>query len=130
MRSFLITLTILTAANVIGAYVSANYFLDSPVPFSYWLSLSFIAVLTYIVHKQLIAANEKRAQLFVAYFMGALTVKLFLSVILLIAIGLVVREELAFTAVGYMIAYVLFTIAEIKDLLPRMKNPESSERTA
>lgn len=130
MRSFLITLMILTAANVLGAFVSANYFLDTGVPFSYWLSLSFIAVLTYIVHKQLIAANEKRAQLFVAYFMGALTVKLFLSVILLIVIGLVVREELAFTAVGYMIAYVLFTTAEIKDLLPRMKNPESSEGTA
>ncbi|MFN2422486.1 MAG: hypothetical protein ABR572_01805 [Cryomorphaceae bacterium] len=129
MRSFLIKLLILTAANVLGAYVSANYFLDAQVPFSYWLSLAFIAVLTYIVHKQLIAANEKRAQLFVAYFMGALTVKLFLSVILLIVIGLVAREELAFAAVGYMIAYVLFTVAEIRDLLPRMKNPMKSDET-
>lgn len=114
-----------TAANALGAYVSANYFLGTQVPFSYWLSLAFIAALTFIVHKQLIAANEKRAQLFVAYFMGALTVKLFLSVILLITVGLTVRDELAFTAVGYMIAYVLFTVVEIKDLLPRMKNPGS-----
>lgn len=126
MRPFLNILLVLTAANALGAFVSAQYALESQVPFSYWLSLAFIAALTFIVHKQLIAANEKRAQLFVTYFMGALTVKLFLSVILLITVGLIARDELAFTAVGYLIAYLLFTVAEIRDLLPRMKNPGDS----
>ncbi len=122
MKKFALTLVLILALNAAGAIAAAALSDRGEVPFSYWISLIFIAALTYIVHRQLIAANEKRAQLFVTYFMGALTVKLFLSVILLVAIGLTAKEELAFTAVGYMIAYALFTAAEVKDLLPRMKN--------
>lgn len=122
MKKFALTLLLILALNAAGAIAAAALSDRGEVPFSYWISLIFIAALTYIVHRQLIAANEKRAQLFVTYFMGALTVKLFLSVILLVAIGLTAKEELAFTAVGYMIAYALFTAAEVKDLLPRMKN--------
>lgn len=118
------TLVLLIILNAAGAFGASLLLERGEVPFSYWLSLIFIASLTYIVHRQLVAANKKRAQLFVTYFMGALTVKLFLSVILLIAIGLTAKNELAFTAVGYMIAYALFTAAEVRDLLPRMKNQE------
>lgn len=122
MKKFSVTLALIFALNAAGAFAAAKLAERGDVPFSYWLSLIFIAALTYIVHRQLIAANEKRAQLFVTYFMGALTVKLFLSVILLVVVGLTAKDELAFTAVGYMIAYAVFTAAEVKDLLPRMKN--------
>jgi len=113
---------VITALNVAGALLVSRFLLQDDVPVAYWFSLAFIAVLTIVIHKILIKANDKRPQLFVSYFMGALTIKLFFSAILLVAVGLIAKEQLTFTAIAYLIAYVLYTVAEISDLLPRMRN--------
>lgn len=113
---------VITALNVAGALLVSRFLFQDDVPVAYWFSLAFIAVLTIVIHKILIKANDKRPQLFVSYFMGALTIKLFFSAILLVAVGLIAKEQLTFTAIAYLIAYVLYTVAEISDLLPRMQN--------
>jgi hypothetical protein len=122
MGKFIGMFLLVTVVNVAGAILSSRAILDQDVPVSYWITLSFIAVLTLIVHRILIGANNKRPQLFVTYFMGALTVKLFFSAMVLVAVGLIAKDQLAFTAVAYLIAYVLYTTIEIADLLPRMRN--------
>jgi hypothetical protein len=67
-------------------------------------------------------ANNKRPQIFVASFMGSLTAKLFLSGIILVMVGVLDKDNLKFTAIGYLIGYMLFLIAEIKNLLPLIRS--------
>ncbi len=122
MTTFIRDFSIITILNLAGAILGARFLYKNDVPASYWIAFGFIALLTLAIHTILIKANEKRAQLFVNAFMAALTAKLLFSCIILLAVGLLVREQLVFTAVAYLIAYFTFTVAEIKDLLPRMKN--------
>lgn len=122
MGKFLRSFLLITALNVAGAWAVAQYLMDITVPIAYWFSLAFIALLTLVIHRLLLKANDKRPQLFVSFFMGALTVKLFFSAIVLLAVGLIAKDQLTFTALAYLVAYVLYTAAEIADLLPRMRN--------
>lgn len=122
MGKFLRYFLLITLLNVAGAWAVSHYLLHAAVPVAYWFSLAFIAILTLAIHRILIRANDKRPQLFVSFFMGALTIKLFFSAIILVAIGLIAQEQLTFTALAYLVAYMLYTAAEIADLLPRMRN--------
>ncbi len=122
MPSFQKSFAIIALLNALGAYAAAHWALGVAVPNTYWIALLFITALSWIIHRILLKADQKRPQVFVNYFMASLTVKLLLSGILLIAVGLLAREELVFTAIGYLLAYFMLTAAEIADLLPRMKN--------
>jgi hypothetical protein len=122
MKGYFKDFLIITLLCAIGAVLSAYYFLSGPAPISFWISFAFIAIASFAIHRILSEASEKRPQIFVAYFMGALTGKLFLSGILLIAVGLLDRENLKFTAIGFLVTYVLLTILEVRHLLPLMKN--------
>jgi len=105
-----------------GAWVSASFLFDQSVPFSFWLSIAILAIASFFIHRFLVNANNKRPQIFVASFMGSLTAKLFLSAIILILVGVLDKENLKFTAIGYLIGYMLFLIAEIKNLLPLIRS--------
>jgi hypothetical protein len=115
-------LAIITALTCLGAWGSATFFLNQFVPLSFWLSITFLVLVSFFVHRFLVRANDKRPQIFVASFMGALTAKLFLSAIVLLVIGLVDNDSLNFTAVGYLIGYMLLLVAEIKNLLPLIRS--------
>lgn len=105
-----------------GAWTSANLLLDQSVPFSFWLSIAILTTASFFIHRFLVNANNKRPQIFVASFMGSLTAKLFLSGIILVIVGVLDKENLKFTAIGYLIGYMLFLIAEIKNLLPLIRS--------
>ncbi len=107
------------------AWLAASYILHSAVPVSFWLSLIFIGLITFLVHKVLVSANAKRPQIFVAYFMGALTGKLLLSAMILLIVGLTDRTHLKFTGIGFFIAYALLTTVELVHLLPLIRNSKS-----
>lgn len=81
-------------------------------------------LLTLIVHAVLKKANQLRPALFVAYFMGSLTVKLLFTGGLMIAVGLIDRPNLAFTAIGSFLAYATFTILEISSLIGEIRRKE------
>lgn len=115
-------LVIIAILVCVGAWASANFFLDQMVPFSFWLAISLLTVASYIIHRFLVNANDKRPQIFVASFMGSLTAKLFLSAIILVMVGVLDKDNLKFTAIGYLIGYMLFLIAEIKNLLPIIRS--------
>jgi hypothetical protein len=115
-------LLVITVLVCIGAWASATYFLGVEVPASFWLSLSLLVVVSYFVHRFLVKANDKRPQIFVASFMGALAGKLFMSIAILLIVGLVDNDSLNFTAVGYLIGYMLLLVAEIKNLLPLIRS--------
>lgn len=109
----------------LGAFLVAKYSLHQDVPVSFWIAMAFISILTFYIHKILLDANQnKRPQVFVNYFMGALTVKLLLSAMILLVVGLLDRDSLKFTAVAFFIAYALLTAVELKNLLPLVRNSD------
>jgi hypothetical protein len=105
-----------------GAWLSASYILEESVPFSFWISFGILTVASVFIHQFLVKANNKRPQIFVASFMGALTAKLFLSGIILVLVGVLDKSNLKFTAIGYLIGYMLFLVAEIRNLLPIIRS--------
>ncbi len=115
-------LVIVLLIGIIGAIAAADFFLSSSVPLSFWLSLAFIVITTIIIHRVLLQANEKRPALFVAYFMGTLTGKLFLSAMILLVVGMVDRPHLKFTAVAYFAFYAILMVVELKHLLPLVRS--------
>lgn len=119
-RDFAVVLVLCT----LGAFVVSRFFLHHPVPVSFWLSTAVISIATLAIYKILISANSKRPQLFVAYFMGTLTGKLFLSAMILLVVGLTDRAHLKFTGVGFFIVYALLTAVELIHLLPLVRNSD------
>jgi len=115
-------LVIIVAAVSAGAWFSANLFLKQGIPFSFWIAFGLLTAISLGIHRFLVKSNEKRPQIFVANFMGALAVKLFFSAIVLVTVGVLDKSGLQFTAIGYLIGYLLFLIAEIKNLLPLIRN--------
>ncbi len=105
-----------------GAWISASQFLQQEVPPSFWVTFSVLALLSLVIHRFLVKSNELRPQLFVARFMGSLAVKLFLSAIMLLIVGFLDNSGLTFTAVGYLIGYLLLLVADIRNLLPLIRN--------
>jgi FtsH-binding integral membrane protein len=114
-------LIIVSALSALSAWLIATMGLDRAVPLSFWLSLAFIIAATVAIHIILVRANKKRPQIFVAYFMGALAVKIFLSAILLLAIGYFNPASLKFTAIGFFVVYALLTAVELRHLLPLVR---------
>lgn len=119
---FLRDLIIILATVSAGAWFAANLFLKQDIPLSFWLSFGILTFASLAVHRFLVKSNQKRPQIFVASFMGALAVKLFLSAIILVMVGVLDKSNLKFTAVAYLIGYLLYLIAEIKNLLPLIRN--------
>jgi FtsH-binding integral membrane protein len=114
-------LIIVSALSALSAWLTATMGLNKEVPLSFWLALAFIVLATVVIHIVLVRANKKRPQIFVAYFMGALAAKIFLSAILLLAIGYFNPSSLEFTAVGFFVVYALLTTVELRHLLPLVR---------
>ena len=109
----------------ISKFLIAEYYLDQPVPSTSWVGFLFVSTLTLIVHRFLTRASSKRPQLFVASFMGALTAKLLLSAFFLVIVGVLVKNELKFTAISSFILYALLTVVDIRSLLPLLRSDNS-----
>ena len=117
-RDFVIVLVL----GIVGLYLISQYVLGTSIPKSLWISLGLISVATLIIHNVMMKAFDKRPQLFVAYFMGTLTGKLFLSAMILLVVGMMDRDNLKFTAIAYFAFYVLLTTVELKNLLPLLRS--------
>jgi hypothetical protein len=122
MSSFYRDFIIVTLLGIAGPFSISHFYLHDQVPLSYWISMAVISIVTVLIHKLLVSANDKRPQLFVAYFMGTLTGKIFLSGIILIAVAFVDKPNLTYTALGYFAMYILLMAIELRHLLPLVRN--------
>ncbi len=118
VKTFWRDVLIVVVLSALSAWAVAGQILHQQVPVSFWLSLGFIALVTIIVFRVLLKANQKRPQIFVAYFMGSLTGKLLLSAFLMLGVGMIDPENLKFTAIGFFIVYALLTAVELRNILP------------
>lgn len=117
IRDFIIVIV----AVYLGAWAVSHYLMPHDLPLSFILSFAVFAVVTFFVRGFLVRANRKRPQIFVAAFTGSLAAKLFLSIIILTVAGLLDRPHFKFTALAYLVGYVLLSIVEIRNLLPLVR---------
>lgn len=96
----------------------------TPIYYSFYGFLVFITLLSYmLVMKQI----GKRPQLFVTYFMGSMTVKLFFALaIMLIAIWFN-RDEKYPLAIVFMVLYFAYTFLSISAILPHLNSGKKSD---
>jgi len=98
-----------------------NHFLPNvQIPIISYIFLGLFAVITFLIHQWLIAANQKSPQQFVTFFMGSITLKLFFTVTLLFVYLYLNREERVPVALSFMSTYLLFTVIEVVSLYKLM----------
>lgn len=122
MRKFILEASVVLVVSYLSGWAISKFVLQTDVAISFWITTILLFALNIVSHRFLLKANQKRPQIFVASFMGALTAKLFLSAILLVAVGVIVPAELKFTAIGYFIIYAILTGVDIKNLLPYIRS--------
>lgn len=100
-----------------------DYFVDRIYmpPVNYIFVLIF-GLLTVRIHKWLLDANEKSPKLFVTYFMGSISVKLFLTLIALFIYIYLNREERVEVALSFFVTYVTFTGLEVTTLYNKLRS--------
>jgi hypothetical protein len=98
-----------------------NHFLPNvQIPIISYIFLGLFAVITFLIHQWLIAANQKSPRQFVTFFMGSITLKLFFTVTLLFVYLYLNREERVPVALSFMSTYLLFTVIEVVSLYKLM----------
>ena len=93
----------------------------------YGVFYAFLIVITLLSHYLIMKQINKRPQLFVTYFMGLMTVKLFIALgIMLVAIWFN-REDKFPLAIAFMVLYFGYTFLSISSILPFLKNNKNSD---
>jgi hypothetical protein len=105
-----------------GVWLIHLYNPASHAGLSTWIALSFLVLMSWVVHRVLHSASSQRPQRFITLFMATVTAKLFLSAIAILIAGLIEPEYVVLTALSYMAGYLAYTVAEIVHLLPLFKN--------
>ena len=113
---FLLTIFLIGAQFLVFDLLELTFI---PIYASFYVILFGITLLS---HKMLVNLKGKRPQLFVTYFMGAMTLKLFASLILMLIVLWFNREIKIQLATVFMILYLAYTAFSIISLLPHLKN--------
>ncbi|TVR36453.1 MAG: hypothetical protein EA392_14980 [Cryomorphaceae bacterium] len=117
--AFLLRSMLVAFVNMAGLYGLNQLLVDHSVPaVSYYFVLGFW-LLTVLLHTWLTGQGASRPQRFVSYFMGAITVKLFATLIFLLVYLLTVGEERIVVALSAFVTYVLFTALQVSTLYNR-----------
>lgn len=95
------------------------------VPILLFVATVVFGLLTYGIYRFLSKSNAENPKRFVSHFMGAIGIKLFASLILVVVYLMFGHQESKMIlALGVMFVYMTFNILLIKKLLPEVrKNP-------
>lgn len=88
---------------------------------AYYLLHIFFYLLTLAIHAIMLKAGRKRPQIFVTYFMGTVSVKLFISLTGLAAYLFFHRDETIPFALSFLGLYLVYTAVEIIEVLQVLK---------
>ncbi len=77
-----------------------------------WLVLFYFVLITTGFHFGLLKASEGRPQVFIRYYMGATTFKLFIHVIVILMYCLFNRNDAVRFIITFLILYLLYTVFE------------------
>lgn len=114
--TFTLKVLLLTLANVAALYLLDLLLPKHTVPLAAYLFTAAFALLTFLLHRWLTGESVQRPQRFVTYFMGAITLKLFATLIFLTIYLVMVGEEKVIVALSAFTTYVLFTVLQVSTL--------------
>lgn len=121
MKSYFFSLTALFIGLLVTNILVAQYALvDVEYPLSVYSSHIFFFIITGLTHF-LSTQKASRPQTFVNNFMLSLTIKLFLSLGILLVYGLVAKETLKQFGITFMAVYLFYTAFETIELLKHAK---------
>lgn len=122
MKSYFLSLSALFIGLLVTNILIAQYALVGiDYPLSVYISHLFFYVITGLTHF-LSTQKSSRPQTFVNNFMLSLTIKLFLSLGILLVYGLIAKETLKQFGITFMAVYLFYTAFETIMLLKHAKN--------
>lgn len=100
------------------AMLAACYFLQTPLnlPIALYPAIIGFGVLSFLLFRNIIKANEKSPRRFVTAFMGSVTIKLLLTATV---VGILIYFDKAHKtqiAVGMMVIYLVYTLVLVRSL--------------
>jgi len=99
----------------VGWGLSANQIITLPTVF--WLgAVLFFPISSSLIHFLLLKSVEGKPTRFVTAYMGLLSLKMFLHLIIIVAVGLTFREYAVQFVLLYAGFYLLYTVAETVSL--------------
>lgn len=88
---------------------------------SYIVLYVYFPLITLLIHSVLLKQINKRSQLFINYFMGSMTVKLFLSMILLLVVLYTQPNVRVSFALIFMFMYLVYTALSVVVLFKKLR---------
>lgn len=120
-KRFIISSLILSAILTGGMYGVFEFALNKPVTIGYYMIVVYFLCINSLVHYMLLKAGEKDPKQFVPKFMGAMGLKMFLSLIYIFAYVVLNENEVVYFAVTFLIMYFSYTALEIVSILKALK---------
>ena len=120
-KSFLLLVIVATA--VIAAFqVLAFQYVEYELSEIYFILYIYFPVTTILIHFILNKKLDQRPQAFVTAFMGSMSAKLFISLILLLIVIYTNREVRVPFAILFMAMYAVFTILSTSVLFKKLRS--------
>jgi len=88
----------------------------------YGVFYGFLIFITLLTHWLMMKQMNNRPQLFVTYFMGLMTIKLFIALAIMLVVIWFNRADKIPLAVTFMLLYFGYTFLSIASILPHLKN--------
>ncbi len=93
-------------------YVASLSLVEDKINPLTWLLLFYFVSITAVFHFGLLKASEGKPQVFIRYYMGATTFKLFIHVIVILMYCLFNRNDAVRFIITFLILYILYTVFE------------------
>jgi putative effector of murein hydrolase LrgA (UPF0299 family) len=116
---FYVWLFIAAAVLLVGMF-----FLQQPLdlPVALYFSVVGFGILTFLLYRNILKANEKSPRRFVTAFMGSVSIKLLLTALV---VGILIyfdKPHKAQLAIGMMVIYVAYTFVLVRSLTNKLTN--------
>jgi hypothetical protein len=105
---------------IAGLFAMEQVVATLSIPLAVYGFVIGFALLTAIIHNWLVSTNNKDPKLFVTYFMGALGIRLFATLIFMLVYLYFNQSEKVVFSISIMMVYFSFTVLEISSLYRKM----------
>ncbi len=124
-KQFLTLLLLFTAIGMGIFYSFTNFILKNGVPVvCYFLFLYFFLVSAFS-HFRILKANQENSSRFVTAFMATLGIKIAISFLLILLLGLLFRADLLVIALTFLVLYFAYTAFEVVAIVKVVKKTEN-----
>jgi len=120
MQGFYRPAALLTIILLIVLFLIDRYAHQIELPAVLYFFVLAFSALTAGIHNWLTRANERNPKLFVTYFLGSVSIKLFATLIFLVVYIFLNRDEKVAVGLGVFAIYASFTVIEIVSLYKKI----------